>query len=39
MEPPQLKRNRAIVYWATLVLIILVIVMVILLLLSRGIRP
>jgi len=39
VEPPQLKRNRAIVYWATLVLIILVIVMVILLLLSRGIRP
>ena len=37
MEPPQLKRNRAIVYWATVVLIILVIVMVVLLFLSRAI--
>jgi len=37
VEPPQLKRNRAIVYWATVVLIILVIVMVILLFLSRAI--
>jgi len=39
VEPPQLKRNRAIVYWATAVLIILVIVMVILLFLSRATRP
>jgi len=39
VEPPQLKRNRAIVYWATVVLIILVIVMVILLFLSRAVRP
>lgn len=36
----QLKRNRALVYWATLALIILVIVMVILLLYaSRALPP
>ena len=40
MEPPQLKRNRAIVFWATLVLILLVIVMLILLLYaSRALPP
>jgi hypothetical protein len=39
VEPTELKRNRALVYWATAVLIILVLVMVILLLASRAVRP
>jgi hypothetical protein len=36
VQPPELKRNRTLVYWATAVLIILVIVMVILLFASRA---
>jgi heme/copper-type cytochrome/quinol oxidase subunit 2 len=36
VQPPELERNRRLVYWATAVLIILVIVMVILLFASRA---